>query len=75
MVNNFRTCEISRSAHKLTQTFTLIKKRNSLRYQAFEKAFKQEKNTQLPGFITKFYPKLDQIQEGLNQEKTHQFKK
>jgi hypothetical protein len=48
---------------------------SSLRYQAFEKAFKQEKNTQLPGFITKFYPKLDQIQHGLNQEKTHQFKK
>jgi len=69
MVDNFKTCKISRGARKLTRTLTLIKKQNSLRYQAFKKAFKQEKNTQLPGFITKFYPKLDQIQEGLNKKK------
>jgi len=33
MVINFRTCEISRGAHKLIRTLTLIKKHDSGRYE------------------------------------------
>jgi len=39
MVVNFETCEISRNAHKLAQTLTLIENKKELSMNSFQTCF------------------------------------
>jgi hypothetical protein len=53
MIVNFMACKISRSAHKLVQTSTLIKKKTNEATKLFNKRGKKDSRLYMASILTK----------------------